>query len=278
MSDTSPLDTLAYRVLADVLGGNGRVVAYRPYFAHAFGGACNALLLSQLWFWTNTPTVRGRGDGWFWKSQKDITAETGLTRTETRTARRNLCEIGVLEEQVRGCPATVHFRICKSLLFERLWAHIIANPDEPTHTDYDEGNIEDGGNIGNDIVFLQTLPHSMMKKDIEIKRHQRVPIQSKILSKTIPGYIYLIASEQGEYKIGRTRNVRDRYKMIRIHLPFPVSIVHIIKSDDYIKAEIALHARYAAKRLNGEWFRLSEEDVAQFKAIASLNYSLNKSE
>ena len=130
MSDSPALDAYAYKVLADVLGGNGRVVAYRPYFAHAFGGACNALLLSQFWFWTNTPTVKGRGDGWFWKSQQQITAETGLTRTETKTARRDLRQLGVLEEEVRGCPATVHYRVSKPVLFERLWAHIQANPDE----------------------------------------------------------------------------------------------------------------------------------------------------
>ena len=130
MSDTSPLPAEAYKVLADVLGGSGKVIAYRPYFAHAFGGACNALLLSQLWFWANTPTVKAREDGWFWKSQKEISQETGLTRTETGTARRKLGQIGVLSEEVRGVPATVHFRVNKDVLFERLWSHILANPDE----------------------------------------------------------------------------------------------------------------------------------------------------
>ena len=130
MSDIIPLPPEAYKVLADVLGGNGKVIAYRPYFAHAFGGACNALLLSQLWFWTNTPTVNARADGWFWKSQKEVTLETGLTRTETGTARRKLCQIGVIEEDVRGCPATVHFRVVKDVLFEVLWGYILGNPDE----------------------------------------------------------------------------------------------------------------------------------------------------
>lgn len=131
MSDASPLPPEAYKVLADVLGGNGKVIAYRPYFAHIFGGACNALLLSQFWFWTNTPTVARRaGDGWFWKSQKEITQETGLTRTETLTARRKLAQLGVVEEEVRGVPATVHFRIVKDVLFEVFWRYILANPDE----------------------------------------------------------------------------------------------------------------------------------------------------
>ncbi len=128
MSDIPPLDARAYKVLADVLGGDGKVVAFRPLFAHALGGACNALLLSQFWYWTNMPTVQGRADGWFWKSQKDITLETGLTRTETETARRKLTEIGVVVQEVRGVPATVHFRINKDVLFELLWRYILANP------------------------------------------------------------------------------------------------------------------------------------------------------
>ena len=131
MSDVPPLPSEAYKVLADVLGGNGKVIAYRPYFAHIFGGACNALLLSQFWYWTNTQTVARRaGDGWFWKSQKEITQETGLTRTETLTARRKLADLGVVEEQVRGVPATVHFRVVKDVLFEVFWRYILANPDE----------------------------------------------------------------------------------------------------------------------------------------------------
>jgi len=110
MSDTVPLPLHAYKIIADVLGGDSQGIFYRPVFARVFGGACNALLLSQFWFWTNTPTVQNRdGDGWFWKTQVEITNETGMTRTETLTSRRKLCSLGVLMEDVRGVPATVHY-------------------------------------------------------------------------------------------------------------------------------------------------------------------------
>jgi len=118
----------ALKAVADLLGG-GEVVAYRPVFAHVFGGATAALLLSQFWFWTNTPTVKNRdGDGWFWKSQKEITQETGLTRYETDTARRKLVALGVLFEDLRGVPATQHYR----LLWEHLQTQIAREKDSKT--------------------------------------------------------------------------------------------------------------------------------------------------
>jgi hypothetical protein len=135
-SATNPLSLDAMKAVADLLGG-GEVVAYRPVFAHIFGGATAALLLSQFWFWTNTPTVKGRtGNGWFWKSQKEITEETGLTRRETETARRKLTALGVLQEDLRGVPATLHFRLDKERLFSLLWEHLQrqAPPEKPEPT------------------------------------------------------------------------------------------------------------------------------------------------
>ena len=118
--DALSLDALT--AVADLLGG-GEVVAYRPVFAHVFGSATPALLLSQFWFWTNTPTVKGR-DGWFYKTQREITQETGLTRRETDTTRRKLVALGVLSENLRGVPATQHYHLHKERLYQLLWEHL----------------------------------------------------------------------------------------------------------------------------------------------------------
>ena len=110
--------------VAEMLRGE-RVVSYRPCFARAFGGASCALLLSQFCYWAGTPTVRGRGgDGWFWKPQREITEETGLTRRETETARRRLRDLGILREDLRGLPATLHFRVDAEAICRRLSAFL----------------------------------------------------------------------------------------------------------------------------------------------------------
>ncbi len=106
--------------VAELLG-EARLIGYRPCFARAFGGAACAVLLSQFWFWTQTPSGREpERDGWFWKSQAAITEETGLSRTETETARRKLRDLGVLQEDVRGLPATLHYRLDIAALLVRL--------------------------------------------------------------------------------------------------------------------------------------------------------------
>jgi len=133
-ADDGPLPPEAYRAIAALTAlnaggggtGAGRVVAYQPCFARVFGGAACGLLLSQLWFWTGTPCVRERSGGWFWKSQREITDETGLSRAETETARRRLCAAGVLEEERRGLPATMHFRLDMNVVVRAVWRHLQA--------------------------------------------------------------------------------------------------------------------------------------------------------
>ena len=111
-----------YRHIADELGG-GRTIAYKPFLAHACGGAVSGILLSQFWYYANMDSVQER-DGWFYKSQMDITSETGLTRTETEGARKKLVSTGVLSEDLRGIPATLWYRVNKDRLFEILHLHL----------------------------------------------------------------------------------------------------------------------------------------------------------
>ena len=83
-------------------------VAYYAVFAKIGGGVTAGVFLSQLVYWT------GKGkqaDGWVWKSAEDMEDETGLTRNEQETARRNLKARGLIDERLAGVPATLHFRV-----------------------------------------------------------------------------------------------------------------------------------------------------------------------
>jgi hypothetical protein len=51
------------------------------------------------------------GDVWFYKTQAEIEDETGLTRYEQEGARKKLVASGVLEEQKKGIPAKLYFRV-----------------------------------------------------------------------------------------------------------------------------------------------------------------------
>jgi hypothetical protein len=82
-----------------------------------------------------------------------------------------------------------------------------------------------------------------------------------------PGYVYLIRSASGHYKIGRSVNPHDRMKTFGILLPFEVEYLALIKSDDYIGLEKYLHEQFAYCRVNGEWFNLAPDDIQQIKDI-----------
>lgn len=80
-----------------------------------------------------------------------------------------------------------------------------------------------------------------------------------------PGYVYVIRSQYG-FKIGKTVNIKSRTKLFSVKLPFPISVEHYAKFDDYSKAERDFHKEFHAKRLEGEWFNLSPEDLTKIKS------------
>lgn len=80
----------------------------------------------------------------------------------------------------------------------------------------------------------------------------------------IPGYVYVIHSEYG-YKIGKTVNLKTRTQLFSVKLPFPIELVHYAWFDNYSEAETRFHERFAAKRLEGEWFSLSPGDIEEIR-------------
>jgi hypothetical protein len=81
-----------------------------------------------------------------------------------------------------------------------------------------------------------------------------------------PGYVYLLSTDEGYFKIGRSKDVPNRYNTLKIQLPFEVKLVHFFYATDYIQAEAELHEQYGEFRVNGEWFLLTMEHVEIIKA------------
>lgn len=85
--------------------------------------------------------------------------------------------------------------------------------------------------------------------------------------KRAPGFVYLIRSETGYYKIGRTVNPENRIRTFSVRLPFRIEYEHLIKCADQIALEKELHTKFADKRIDGEWFELTPDDVAYIKSL-----------
>jgi hypothetical protein len=75
------------------------------------------------------------------------------------------------------------------------------------------------------------------------------------------GYVYLIKSPYG-YKIGKTKNMKQRSQLFSVKLPFQIEILRYGWFADYSATELRYHRTYAHKRLEGEWFNLNESDIS----------------
>lgn len=105
-----------------------RPIAFHRVFVTISGSVLAGLMLSQAYYWT----PRGSsGDGWFYKTQAEWQAETGMTRWEQETARKKLLQVktvedvGVWEEERRGVPARLFYRINIAALFECIFGSTI---------------------------------------------------------------------------------------------------------------------------------------------------------
>ena len=80
-------------------------------------------------------------------------------------------------------------------------------------------------------------------------------------------YIYLIKSDLPDmeiYKIGYSKNPKQRLKELKTANPHPRSIIAQFKTKNGRMIETLLHKQYKTKKVDGEWFYLFSHDVDNF--------------
>lgn len=107
-----------------------RPIAFNPSFKKITGSTNAALLLSQAFYWTKRTKDT---DGWFYKTREEWMEETGLTESELDGARGKCRSTGVMEEKLKGVPATVHYRVVKQKVYELLGVQIPEFPESSFH-------------------------------------------------------------------------------------------------------------------------------------------------
>ena len=81
------------------------------------------------------------------------------------------------------------------------------------------------------------------------------------------GKVYLINMINTDlYKIGYTRrDITKRINEIKTGNPQKIEVIHLFESKYHAKIETWMHNLHASKRMEGEWFELSYDDVMSFK-------------
>jgi hypothetical protein len=82
-------------------------------------------------------------------------------------------------------------------------------------------------------------------------------------------YVYLLQYPTGECKIGLTSSPNSRLSNFQTSCPYHLEFIALIKTHGASSLEHSLHIKFAAKRLRGEWFNLSEEDIDYIKGLQS---------
>lgn len=78
-------------------------------------------------------------------------------------------------------------------------------------------------------------------------------------------YIYLVRAENGLIKIGYSEDVQRRFNLLNTSSPVALELLWFLKSARARAIEAKLHNLYASKRIRGEWFALTIDDVEQIK-------------
>ena len=85
------------------------------------------------------------------------------------------------------------------------------------------------------------------------------------------GYVYLIWSSFGLYKIGRTSNVEKRFAKLKYErYPDPLKLIFAMLVQNQFEVEEELHRKFRKKRVYGEWFDLDEYDLWCFAVQAQV--------
>lgn len=91
------------------------------------------------------------------------------------------------------------------------------------------------------------------------------------------GYVYIgkTTNKSGEYKIGSSRNIIERERTLKIGNPF-FSILYVMESMDCLKSEREVQRKFNDKKISGEWFCLSNEDM--MKMFSQYKFEVYKRE
>ena len=84
------------------------------------------------------------------------------------------------------------------------------------------------------------------------------------------GFVYLIHSTSGLYKIGKSKTPRSRLSSLQTSTTDKLEIIHLIETDCMSNLEDNIHRHVSHKQVHGEWFNLDMDDVNWIKSLGDV--------
>lgn len=123
--------------LTDFLQNLGSPVVYYPQLAKLLGGVKEAIFLCHIIYWMD----KGGNENGIFKTQEELTEETGLSRSEQESARKRLKALGLLSEYYARLEHRLYFKVDLDRLNE-LWDATFPNAGFP-HSGMQESSIRE---------------------------------------------------------------------------------------------------------------------------------------
>jgi hypothetical protein len=88
------------------------------------------------------------------------------------------------------------------------------------------------------------------------------------------GHVYLLFDRVSRlYKLGATAMLRTRLKAIAAGTCNELVLVWHVATNDHSRLEAAWKTRWKGSNVVGDWFRLSDEQVAHFKLFGRIRFN-----
>lgn len=123
-----------------------------------------------------------------------------------------------------------------------------------------------GIGISNDIKrYCESFMVEMLKNDaIRLKATKQISLS---LEDETPDFFYIIKNEEN-YKLGFTSDIKKRMANYKSHLGV-VNLIYVYEGFDSNDIETYLHKKYISKRVIGEYFNLSKQDIIDIVSYCS---------
>jgi len=204
-------------------------------------------------FEKETGIVSSEWYGKHWRSWGDAVLEAGLVPNKIQG---KIDSDFVLES---FAEATRHFNRIPAVVDLRMYAK--SNKGFPAHNTFFSHFGNKSGLLEAFSTWLEGKPQF---SDLVPLLPSADSIEENSSGNIEEGLVYLMKS--GEfYKIGRSNEIEKRVKQIGTALPEKLTLLHTIRTDDPPGIEAYWHRRFSDKRANGEWFKLSRDDIRAFK-------------